>query len=53
MAEARTKVMILTDPIYFYGTLLPQKKDNNWTTFADMKGRTIGTVNGFTPRAAR
>ena len=47
--EERTKVMLLTDPIYFYSTTLLQKKENNWTTFADMKGRSIGTVTGFTP----
>lgn len=46
--QERSKAMLLSDPIYFFGTLLIQKKTNNWTTFADMKGRTVGSVTGFT-----
>lgn len=46
--EARTKIMILSEPIYYFGTLLAQKDENNYTTFADMKGRKVGTVTGFT-----
>jgi len=46
--EARTKIMNLTDPIYYFGTLLAQKTDTNYHTFADMKGRSVGTVTGFT-----
>lgn len=46
--EPRTKIMILSEPIYYFGTLLAQKEENNFTTFADMKGRKVGTVTGFT-----
>jgi L-cystine transport system substrate-binding protein len=46
--EARTKIMILSEPIYYFGTLLAQKEETNYTTFADMKGRKVGTVTGFT-----
>lgn len=46
--EERAKVMLLSDPIYYFGTLLIQKTDTNWNSFADMKGRTVGTVSGFT-----
>ena len=46
--ESRTKIMILTEPIYYFGTLLAQKADHNWHTFADMKGHSVGTVTGFT-----
>jgi polar amino acid transport system substrate-binding protein len=46
--EARTKIMILSEPIYYFGTLLAQKEENNYTTFADMKGKKVGTVTGFT-----
>src|SRR5262245_22467861 len=46
--EPRTKIMNLTDPIYYFGTLLAQKEDNNFHTFADMKGHSVGTVTGFT-----
>jgi L-cystine transport system substrate-binding protein len=46
--EARTKIMILSEPIYYFGTLLTQKEDTNYSTFEDMKGRKVGTVTGFT-----
>jgi polar amino acid transport system substrate-binding protein len=46
--EPRTKIMLLTDPIYYFGTLATMKKENSWTTFEDMKGRTVATVSGFT-----
>jgi polar amino acid transport system substrate-binding protein len=45
----RTKVFTMTDPIYYYATTFLQKKENNFTTFDDMKGHSIGTVTGFTP----
>lgn len=46
--EERSEVMLLTDPIYYFGTLLAQKTENSWSTFADLEGRTVGTVTGFT-----
>ena len=46
--EPRSEIMLLTDPIYYFGTLLAQKKDTNWSTFEDMKGRSVATVSGFT-----
>jgi polar amino acid transport system substrate-binding protein len=46
--QQRTEVMTLTDPIYYFGTLLAQKTDTNYSTFADMEGRSVGTVIGFT-----
>jgi cystine transport system substrate-binding protein len=46
--DDRTKVMLLTDPIYYFGTFLLQKKDTNYSTFADISGHKIGTVTGFT-----
>lgn len=46
--EPRTKIMILSEPIYYFGTLLAQKEESNFSTFADMKGRKVGTVTGFT-----
>ena len=46
--EERSKVMLLSDPIYYFGTLLAQKKENNWSTFEDLKGRSVATVSGFT-----
>ena len=46
--KERTEVMSLTDPIYYFGTFLLQKKDTNYSTFADISGHKIGTVTGFT-----
>jgi polar amino acid transport system substrate-binding protein len=46
--EPRTKIMNLTEPIYYFGTLLAQKAYHNWHTFADMKGHSVATVTGFT-----
>ncbi len=46
--EERSKVMTITDPIYYFGTLLAQKSENNYSTFADMEGKKVGTVTGFT-----
>ncbi len=46
--ESRSKVMLLSDPIYYFGTLAAQKNDKNYTTFDDMKGRIVATVSGFT-----
>ena len=43
----RAKVMLLSDPVYYFDCRLIQKKANSWTTFADMRGRTIGAVTGF------
>jgi polar amino acid transport system substrate-binding protein len=46
--DTRTKIMILTEPIYYFGVLLAQKTDHNWHSFVDLKGRSVGTVTGFT-----
>ncbi len=40
--------MLLSDTIYYFGTAATMKKENNWTTFGDMKGRIVATVSGFT-----
>ena len=46
--EERSKIMLLSDPIYYFGTLVAQKTENNWSTFEDLKGRSVATVSGFT-----
>jgi polar amino acid transport system substrate-binding protein len=46
--EPRTKIMNLTEPVYYFGTLLAQKDEHNWHSFADMKGHSVATVTGFT-----
>jgi polar amino acid transport system substrate-binding protein len=46
--EPRTKIMNLTEPVYYFGTLLAQKTEHTWHSFADMKGHSVATVTGFT-----
>jgi L-cystine transport system substrate-binding protein len=45
--EERSQVMLLTDAIYYFGVLLAQKRESNYHTFADMAGKRVGTVTGF------
>jgi polar amino acid transport system substrate-binding protein len=46
--KERSEVMQLTDPLYYFGIFLVQKAKNNYTSHEDMKGRSVGTVTGFT-----
>jgi L-cystine transport system substrate-binding protein len=46
--KERTEIFKLTDPIYYFGTFLLQKKETSYSTFADISGHKIGTVTGFT-----
>ena len=46
--KPRTEIMNLTDPIYYFGSSLSQKTATNYSTFAEMKGKRVGTVTGFT-----
>ena len=46
--KERSEVMLLSDPIYYFGTFLLQKNTSSYSTFADMKGHSVGTVTGFT-----
>ena len=43
----RSQVMILTDPIYYFGVFLAQPTATRYHTFADMAGKRVGTVIGF------
>jgi ABC-type amino acid transport substrate-binding protein len=43
----RSKVMLLSDPIYYFGVLLAQRTSTSYHSFADMAGKTVGTVTGF------
>ena len=48
---ARAAALLITDAIYYAGAFVCMKKDLPFTsaiTIADIKGRSIGTVNGFT-----
>ena len=41
--ESRTKIMILSEPIYYFGTLLAQKEDTNYHSFAEAKWQVNAT----------
>src|SRR4051812_8620805 len=48
---ARAAALLITDAIYYAGAFACMKKDQPFTnalTIADVKGHSIGTVNGFT-----
>ncbi len=45
--EDRTKVINISDPIYYGKANITQKKSNNFKTIADLKGKTIATIQGF------
>ena len=45
---SRSEIMLLTDPIYYSGTFVVQKKSNSFMTTEDMKDRSVATVSGFT-----
>ena len=45
--ERRTKIMALSEPIHYFknGVMAPAGK--GWQTLADLEGRTVGTITGF------
>jgi polar amino acid transport system substrate-binding protein len=47
---ARAAVLLITDAIYYAGTMVCMKQDQPFISFTvnDAKGHSIGTVNGFT-----
>lgn len=45
--DQRIKVINITDPIYYGGANITQKKTNNWSTVKDLEGKTIATIQGF------
>ncbi len=45
--DQRIKVINISDPIYYGGANITQSKSNNWSTIADLEGRTIATIQGF------
>ena len=53
--EARSKVMLLTDPIYYSGTFVVQKKSNNFSTVEDMKAAALppSPVSPWFPNSRR
>jgi polar amino acid transport system substrate-binding protein len=45
--DQRIKVINISDPIYYGGANITQKKSNNWSTVKDLEGKTIATIQGF------
>jgi len=45
--DQRIKVINITDPIYYGGANITQKKSTNWSTVKDLEGKTIATIQGF------
>jgi L-cystine transport system substrate-binding protein len=45
--DQRIKVINISDPIYYGGANITQKKSTNWQTIKDLEGRKIATIQGF------
>lgn len=45
--DQRIKVINISDPIYYGGANITQKKSTNWTSVKELEGRTIATIQGF------
>jgi len=45
--DQRIKVINISDPIYYGGANITQKKSTNWQTVEDLEGKTIATIQGF------
>lgn len=45
--EERSKVMNITDPMYYVSPVIVQPKDQNWNSVKDLEGSTFGTITGF------
>jgi polar amino acid transport system substrate-binding protein len=45
--DQRIKVINISDPIYYGGANITQSKATNWSTVAELEGRTIATIQGF------
>ncbi len=45
--DQRIKVINISDPIYYGGANITQKKSTNWSTVQELEGKTIATIQGF------
>jgi polar amino acid transport system substrate-binding protein len=43
----RIKVINISDPIYYGGANITQKKGQNWNSIWDLKGKRVATITGF------
>jgi cystine transport system substrate-binding protein len=44
--DKRTKIMNLTDPLYYAGTRITQRKETNYHSLADLQGKRIAMMTG-------
>lgn len=45
--EARSRVMAMTDPIYYTGALMTQREDEAVTMLDQLADKSVGTIQGF------
>jgi polar amino acid transport system substrate-binding protein len=45
--DQRIKVISISDPIYYGGANITQRKSTNWQSITELEGRTIATIQGF------
>lgn len=45
--DQRIKVINISDPIYYGGANITQKKSTSWQSIKDLEGKTIATIQGF------
>lgn len=45
--QKRTEIMTLSEPIHYFNNGIMQSVDNNWDSLADLEGKTVGTITGF------
>jgi polar amino acid transport system substrate-binding protein len=45
--QHRIKVINISDPIYYGGANITQKKSQNWSSIKDLEGKRVATITGF------
>lgn len=43
----RTEIMTLSEPIHYFKNGIMQSVDNDWNSLADLEGKRVGTITGF------
>lgn len=45
--QQRTEIMTLSEPIHYFKNGIMQSVDNDWNSLADLEGKRVGTITGF------
>jgi polar amino acid transport system substrate-binding protein len=45
--DQRIKVINISDPIYYGGANITQKKEQTWSSIKDLEGKRVATITGF------